>query len=177
MWQSSSMPYSLELSLILSLPMCLINLICLMLIDWAFFRCFINLVNHLWSIQVHFLSFDPFMRSKGIHITNSLLASNSEVSSLNSFGCLTQMVALLSSCSFITHWMKNALSFEFVWTTLIFLIVINWMWSCSNCCGVVDFFLVVTHHPFHPFWNNFWSNGQYQFYSIQLQVCHKLLTL
>ncbi len=157
--------------------MCLINLICLMLLDWAFLRCFIILANHFLSIQVHFLSFNPLIKLKGIHITDSLLASNSEVSSLNSFRCLAWMVALLSSYWFISHWIKNALSFEFVQATLILLIVINWMWSCSNCCGVVSFFLVVSHHPCHLFWNNFWSNCQYQFYSIQLQVCHKLLIL
>ncbi len=56
MWQSSSISYHLELSSMLSLPMCLMNLICLMLLDWAFFKCFINLANHLWSIWVHFLS-------------------------------------------------------------------------------------------------------------------------
>ncbi len=157
--------------------MCLISLMCLVWLDWAFFRCFINLTNHLWSIQVHFLSFNPLMKSKGMHITNFLLASNSEVSSLNSFGCLAQIVALLSSYSSITHLKTNDLSFDFEQTALIFLIVINWMWSSSNWCGVVDFFLVVPHHPLHLFWNNFWSNHQYWFYSIQLQDCHKWSTL
>ncbi len=42
------------------------------------------------------------------------------------------------------------------------------------CCR---FFLVVPNHPFHYFWNNVWSNHQYWFCSIQLQVCHKWLTL
>ncbi len=116
-----------------------------MLLDWAFFRCFINLTNHLWSIQVHFLSFNPLIRSKDMHITNSLLASNLDVSSLNSFGCLAQMVALLSSYSSITHWITNDLPFDFEQTALIFLIFINWMWSSSNCCGVVDFFFLLYH--------------------------------
>ncbi len=147
-----------------------------MLLDWAFFRCFINLANHLWSIRVHYLYFNPFMKSKGMHITNSSLASKSEVSSLNSFEYLAQMVALLSSYSFITHWITNDLSFDFEQTGLIFLIVINLMWSSSNCCVVV-YFSCCTNHLFHSFCNNFWSNCQYQFYSIQLQVCHKCLTL
>ncbi len=99
--------------------MCLINLICLMLLDWAFFRCLINLDNHFLSIWVHFLSFDPWMKSKGMHITNSLLASsNSYVSSLNSFGCLAWMVALVSWYSSITHWIKNFLLFDFEQTAL-----------------------------------------------------------
>ncbi len=87
------------------------------------------------------------------------------------------MVALLSSYSSITHWVINDLSFDFEQTALIFLTVINWMWSPSNCCGIVDYFLIVPYHSFHLFWNNFWSNCQYWFYSIQLQVCHKWLTL
>ncbi len=137
-----------------------------MLLDWAFFRCFINLANHFLSIWVHFLSFNPSMKSKGMHITNSLLASNSSVLSLNSFWCLAWMVALFSSYTSITHWITNFFSFHFEQTALIFLIVIKSMWPSSNCCGVVDFFLFVPHHPFHLFWNNLWSNRQYLFHSI-----------
>ena len=36
-----------------------------MLLDWAFFRCFINLANHLSSIWVHFFFLQPINEVKG----------------------------------------------------------------------------------------------------------------
>ncbi len=55
------------------------------------------------------------------------------------------MVALLSSYSSITHWIKNFLSFDLERTALIFLIVIKVMWSSSNCCGDVGIFFLLYH--------------------------------
>ncbi len=78
----------------------------------------------------------------------------------------------------ICHKLNNKFPFIWFWANSINMphchqsnvILFKLLWCCR-------FFLVVPHHPFHLFWNNLWSYCQYQLYSIQLQVCHKLLTL
>ncbi len=71
---------------------------------------------------------------------------------------------------FIYHTLNNKWPFIWFWENSfniphchqLNVILFKLLWCCR-------FFLVVPHHPFHLFWNNFWSYHQYWFYSIQLQ--------
>ncbi len=117
------------------LPICLINMMCLTELDFAWFKCSNNFVNHQLSIQFQVPTFNQSMLKRNAH-HQCITWWNMYVSFLNIFGCLAQMVGLLSSYLSITHWTENNLCFDFVVVTLL-LIVINWMWASSYWCDVV----------------------------------------